>query len=505
MKKIFTLLILQVILCTSINAQDSTGRCTLSSLFCPAGNSSLKMGRFAVTKTEAISYYKTRYPAGYTDVHYKLNYCPFKCPVPNGSDGCDTDAALALYYYVYYPTDFVNYDNCSLPAIIMFHSGAYSECSNPDQEGLDYFCRAMASRGFVVFSCSYRVGVLTDQTNIPGTPMGHETDPKWQYVSAQQILAIYRACQDARGAIRSIILANSTETRFKISTTDIFVGGMSAGSLIAMNAVYYQNQTMIDAVFPGVSTVLGDINPDFYAAPPPVMGAPDYFPNIIGVINLWGSMFIPKANLNNPAVFFASDAYKPPIISFAGVQDQVFDIHNQPIYFSKSVSKSKKLCGISFSQNFGVETNCLITSSYTTPQFAQPTIYQYGIGSETIFHMFDDNGIFTELNLDCEMMHGLDRDCICGTLTNQIYDNTLMTCVPCTYQSNFGTTANNQILTYDYMAGRIATFLQAIITNHTNIPVHNKFVEQENKRYGCTGADNPPSFIPNTCDDDPHQ
>ncbi|MBS1745504.1 MAG: hypothetical protein JST21_04975 [Bacteroidetes bacterium] len=237
-----------------------------------------------VTRT----YYKNLTPAGYQDVHYYLNYCPFGCSIPNGNPatGCDDDAH-ALYYYVYYPTGTgINYSTCPLPALIMFHSGAFSECSSPDQDGLEDFCEEMASRGFVVFSCSYRVGVLTDQTNIPNTPTGHEGDPKWQYVSAQQILAIYRACQDARGSIRSIIQANATETLFKINTNDIFVGGMSAGSLIAMNAVYYQSQAMIDAVFPNVSAALGSINPDFYAAPPPAIGDPDYFPNIAGVINL---------------------------------------------------------------------------------------------------------------------------------------------------------------------------------------------------------------------------
>ncbi|MEP6466855.1 MAG: hypothetical protein ABJB05_11155 [Parafilimonas sp.] len=482
-----------------------------------------KNALFSVTKTEAIPYYKTQFPDGYQDVHYYLNYCPFGCKIPpdNRATGCDNDASIALYYYAYYPTNFVDYNNCSLPALIMFHSGAYSECSSPDQDGLDYLCRAMAARGFVVFSVSYRVGVLADQTVIPTAQQ--DLGPKDEYVSAQQILAIYRACQDARGAIRSIILANDTATYYKINTGNIFVGGLSAGSLIAMNSVYYQTESMLNAVFPNVSFALGgtnasingSINPDFYAAPPPAIGDADYFPNIKGVLNLWGSMFVPKANINNPAQFFAADAYKPPIISFAGVQDQVSDIHNQRIYFSKNnVSQMLQICnaGPTYTQNFGIETNCLATPSYKTQQNSMGTRFdQYGIGSETIFHMFDDNNIFAELYLDCEMMHGLDKDDHdCGTCTSStdpFKKPGIMsgTCIQCAYQSNFGTLANSQMLTYDYMAGRIATFFQAIITNNTNIPVNNKFVEQINNRYGCMGTDNPISFTKNTCDGDTHQ
>ncbi len=472
------------------------------------------MALFHVLKTEPIYYYKNQFPTGYQDVHYRLNFCPFNCPEPpNNATGCDNDASNELYYYVYYPTNFVDYSTCSLPALIIFHSGGFSECSSPDQDGLDYFCTAMAARGFVVFSVSYRVGVLTDPTPIPGVI--HPVGPKQQRVSAQQMLAIYRACQDARGAIRSIILGNPSEIRFKINTNYVFVGGMSAGSLIAMNAVYYQSQdthqAMIDAVFPNISSSLGSINPDFYYAPPPILPSDDYLPNIAGVLNLWGSMFIPKTDLAMPYSFFSSNRYKPPIISFAGVQDPIFDIHSQPIYFSLNTSTSFPLCGVTLSQNFGKETHCLISSPYISPH-APLGEDEEGIGSETIYHMFDDNSTFAELYLDCEMGHGLDTDDpACGTCTSSTNPflkpdpGSSGSCIQCSYQSNFGTRANSQMLTFDYIAGRTATFFQAIITSTTGVVGNKKFVEQINNRYGCGAPDNPTSFIPNTCDGDTHQ
>jgi len=180
------LLMLLAIIHYSVQAQDSTGKCNLPGFFC-ASPSSLKNPKFTgVTKSQKTFYYKSLNMPNYKDVHYEANYCPSGCPIPanNPPTGCDNDPENALYYYVYYPTNY-DYTTCALPALIMFHSGAYSECSSTDQDGIDYICTAMASRGFVVYNVSYRVGVLTDATNIPNTPPGHTHDPKWQYVSAQ--------------------------------------------------------------------------------------------------------------------------------------------------------------------------------------------------------------------------------------------------------------------------------------------------------------------------------
>jgi len=485
-----------------VSAQDTTARCNLQQLFCAAG--SLKTGTLPVVATPLKRfYYKSLSMPDYSDVHYELNYCPFACPIPenNPPTGCDTEPRIALYYYVYYPTN-INYAQCALPALIMFHGGGYSECSSPDQEGLEVFCKEMASRGFVVFSVQYRVGILADERPIPNV-VPPTVGPKEEYVSAQQILGIYRACQDARGAIRSIIKRNDEETIFKINTDNIFIGGMSAGSLIAMNAAYYQDQAQINAVFPNVSTALGNINPDFYYADAPADIEDDYFPKIKGVLNCWGSMFIPQGRKNNPFSVFATNINNPPMISFAGVQDGTFDIHYQDIYFSKRGAITKNLCNISFAINFGRETHCLLTSPYLTSQNQEgDQTYIRGIGSSNIFEMLNSNGIFTELYLDCEMFHGLDNadDPACTECNNNYSRLNTTGCPPCGYQSNFGVNIGTIADTYDYMAGRAATFFQAIITGTTSIVINKKFVEQENKRYGCNTPDNPTSFTPNTCD-----
>lgn len=402
----------------------------------------------------------------------------------------------------------------------MFHQGGYSECSSADLLGVQEVCKDMAARGFVVFDVNYRVGVIPDPANYPGWNLAGPHDPVDQYVSVQQLLAIYRACQDARGAIRTIIQNNASSTPYKINTNKIFLGGMSAGSVIAMNAAYYQTQSMIDQVFPNVKNSLGNINPNYYAAVAPSSIDDDYYPNIQGVLNMWGSMFIPANatfpyNMVDPWSFISKAKYKPPVISIAGVQDATFDIFSQPIWFSiDNPNATIKICPqqTPFTNNFGSESRCIPgVSPYLTIQGNPDSdpgnfhVSEYGIGSETIYNTLKANGIFTELYLDCQMGHGLDDDDpLCGTCTSSSNPfkkpGTGSTCLQCSYRSNFGTNYNNQIATYDYLASRAATFFQAILTNNKGKVMIKKFVEIQDTYYDICNNTDPNTQGTNPCD-----
>lgn len=64
--------------------------------------------------------------------------------------------------------------------------------------------------------------------------------PTGSHISAAQALASYRAFQDVRGAIRSIIKDNSNVNNvYKFDTTSIFLAGSSAGSIAMLNAVFF--------------------------------------------------------------------------------------------------------------------------------------------------------------------------------------------------------------------------------------------------------------------------
>lgn len=155
-----------------------------------------------IVKIPNINYGKYDTSADYPgDVVYKIEYTPPDGCIGNGFTGasdCDKTNNGVLRYDVYYPADYTKYKTCPLPAVIFVHGGGFSNCkqlgtgSSPDAE-------AFAQRGFVVFNVEYRTGV-----RLPGP--GFPTDPNGKaYVTVQQQLAVYRASQDVRGAIRSII------------------------------------------------------------------------------------------------------------------------------------------------------------------------------------------------------------------------------------------------------------------------------------------------------------
>ena len=198
---------------------------------------------------------------------------------------CHADAA-SLKYYVYYPSNF-DYANCKAPVIILFHGGGFSDCSSFNASDLQYACREFAKRGYVAFDVEYR--------------RGRYIDPTQTYFTAQQSLAVYRAMQDARGAIRSIIRMESRHSidfptlpyPYSIDVNKIFVGGGSAGSVTAIQTVSYPNDAQVASIFPNAGTntikdVLGSINADYYYGDSTL----NIWNNIKGCINLWGQAYI---------------------------------------------------------------------------------------------------------------------------------------------------------------------------------------------------------------------
>jgi len=423
------------------------------------------------------------------DVLYSQNNC---VPGQHIND-CITDLSI-LKIHVYYPTN-INYLTCSLPAIILFHGGAFNECGDYNDKGIREFGKKLAARGFVVFNVNYRVGVLADPSYVPSSL--NEANPLLHYVCAQQMLAIYRALQDARGAIRSIIamqnnnVLGTVQHPYKINVNNIFVGGISAGSLIALCAAYYGTQAKINDVFLDdgshpISTSLGGIDPtDVYYANPPASGLPadDYFANLKGVINCWGSLFVPTANESNPLSFFAGQGYTlPPVVSFHGGLDTVFNYVSQGVYFSPTSLKYGSL--------FRTANRCL-NATYKIPAQNQGGTIRSLIclGSLSIYNMLITSTpkIAAEVYIDCYMFHGLSDDCgeCPGDPNNLSLDKN---CTYCSYQTNFGTSAVNQDQTFDYIASRATTFLQAVMSNVAISLITTSFTRCENYRHTCNTA-----------------
>ncbi len=264
---------------------------------------------YSVTSTRiAYGYAGTDSAQYYSDVEYRdqsANYTD--CGIDNDNNlndvDCRTNLDGYLKYDVYYPDNYSNYSQCPLPPVILFHPGGYSDCFGAFGDLMEEYCTVFASKDFVCFNVEYRAGRLVD-------PAGTLT--------AQQILAIYRAFQDGRGAIRSIIKRQQNHSSwndpYQIDINNMVVGGASAGGAIALSLAYYPTQSMINQVVKNddVEDALGPIDMDFYYGETSI----EYYSRIKGVINMWSNAFLPVSYYNNPWGFFDDNTIFPQLYRF---------------------------------------------------------------------------------------------------------------------------------------------------------------------------------------------
>ena len=361
-------------------------------------------------------------------------------------------------------------------------------------------CVELAQKGFITFSGEYRRGRIFD-------PNTNNTN---HLTSVQQQFARYRTIQDGCGAIRTIMKKNglpwghADKFPFVIDTTQVFIGGQSAGGIIALGCAYYQtsadlvtDQKMIDQSFPKATTstnevkqVLGNMHSNRYYAE----ALPQYWPKIAGVVSMWGGIVIPKSydgasNETDYALeevkFFkqVSAAGNPPLIAFHGGNDTTVPF------------KDTDIQDIDLSSALGYQTESYCTlggASYK--QLNSPSIELKICSSLNMYLVMRRLNRFSEFYLDCSMGHGLDTNCIACGGSPMLNKKRLRdgTCIACEYKSTFGTAAINTQQTIKYMAERIAVFSQAIMAAYPAVLAYNAkgrsyFRDCENYRV-CNGA-----------------
>lgn len=109
------------------------------------------------------------------------------------------------------------------PFIMLFHGGGFSSGNKASGDIVD-LCVHLALRGFVCASANYR--------------LGHDFSEYGQYK------ARYRAIQDGHAAMRYVV---NNANAVRIDTNWIFIGGQSAGSLLALGMVY-ADQLELDSI-----------------------------------------------------------------------------------------------------------------------------------------------------------------------------------------------------------------------------------------------------------------
>ncbi|HCL84523.1 MAG TPA: hypothetical protein DIC22_11145 [Chitinophagaceae bacterium] len=191
---------------------------------------------------------------------------------------------VSLKMDLYFPPHATNAGK--YPLAVMIHGGSYL---NGDKGELYDDCKILADSGFVVASINYRLGWRSGNK-----PCGGDE------TSLQK--AGYRALQDANAALRYLI---AHAAQYAIDTGWVFLGGSSAGGILALNTAYIPNAVAL-AFLPADYALLGPLNT-----------ADNTLTNsftIKGICNMWGAL--PDSNL-----ITASSAV--PTISFHGTKDTV--------------------------------------------------------------------------------------------------------------------------------------------------------------------------------------
>jgi hypothetical protein len=185
----------------------------------------------------------------------------------------------ALKLDIYFPDQDVDLFNLR-PLVLMIHGGGFIAGNKEDRKTE---CIALAQKGYVAATISYRLG--------------------WD-TGLQRIQAIYRAHQDANASLRYLVSNYST---YGIDTNWIFIGGTSAGAITANN-VNYTSQNEWNVQFPGIETMLGslDTSGNTYT---------NSF-DLKGIFNNWGA--VPMNSMQSSEMI--------PQIAFHGELDQTVNI-----------------------------------------------------------------------------------------------------------------------------------------------------------------------------------
>ncbi|MBI4929684.1 MAG: carboxylesterase family protein [Bacteroidetes bacterium] len=157
---------------------------------------------------------------------------------------------------VYQPTG----DTAAIrPLIILAHGGSFM---GGDKRDMSYICMEMAKRGYVAVSINYRLGI--------GFPID----------SIHAMRAVWRATQDMKASVRFFRKDAATTNSYKIDPNMIFIGGASAGAIMAVHYAYLDQPAEIPSTID--TTIVGGLEG--------ASGNSGYSSDVKAIINICGAI-----------------------------------------------------------------------------------------------------------------------------------------------------------------------------------------------------------------------
>lgn len=191
-----------------------------------------------------------------------------------------------LYFDIYEPAN----DPMEMRPVIVFAFGGAFVAGSKDSPDIVYLCEEFAKLGYVTVSMQYRIE--SNQLNLA------QPDA--------MVKAVMRATQDGWGILRYLRQDAATENLYNLDPEQIFMGGSSAGALLAMHVAYMNNDDANDMPSEWVDYVeeLGGWDG--------ISGPEGYDQHVNGIISMAGAL----GQLN------FIDEGDEPIISFHSTGDE---------------------------------------------------------------------------------------------------------------------------------------------------------------------------------------
>lgn len=187
------------------------------------------------------------------------------------------------------------------PLVVLIHGGGFYAGHRNDFNAL---AASLAERGWTAATISYRLGFY-------GTWL---LEPPYAHDPNEIRRAIYRAMQDAKGALRFL---KGRSAQDSTSTTSVFILGGSAGAITALHAAYLDEEVEK----PASANAIGAVQHLLSFYPRPDLGGVDgalhqngLDASVLGVVNIFGAL------LDTAYIHSASD---PALLSYHQTGDPV--------------------------------------------------------------------------------------------------------------------------------------------------------------------------------------
>ena len=222
----------------------------------------------------------------------------------------------SLSFDIYYPTGATS--DKKYPVYFSLHGGSFTTAT---KRSVTEFSDEFADYGFIVIAPDYRVGYLNSDAAVDCDPGDDSTGLEG---------AIYRAEQDVNACIRYV--ANHADS-FNIDTSQIFVGGASAGGTLTLNVGYVTDSLAaihipdIVAQWGGLQTA--DNNEPYHYKIKglcPMWGGLPTWPGLISAKSAIPSILFKGAhdtNLPNGSGYYMGCTYGPYVVAGQGIYDQL--------------------------------------------------------------------------------------------------------------------------------------------------------------------------------------